>query len=66
MAKPAKSTEGIKNLAEHPEERLRRVTETAYFLAEKRGFEHGHDLDDWYSAEGLVASGAASGSGNVA
>jgi hypothetical protein len=25
----------------------------AYFLAERRGFEHGHELDDWLDAERL-------------
>jgi len=29
-----------------------RVAELAYFKAESRGFEPGHDLEDWLSAEG--------------
>jgi hypothetical protein len=28
---------------------------TAYFIAEKRGFEPGHELDDWLAAEAAVA-----------
>ena len=27
------------------------VAVNAYYRAEKRGFEPGHDLDDWYEAE---------------
>jgi hypothetical protein len=27
------------------------VAVSAYFKAEKRGFEPGHELDDWYEAE---------------
>ena len=32
-----------------------RIAATAYFIAEKRGFEPGHDLDDWLAAEAEVA-----------
>lgn len=32
-------------------DRKRMVSEAAYFLAEKRGFLSGHDLDDWLQAE---------------
>ena len=28
----------------------------AYFIAERRGFEPGHELDDWLAAESQVAS----------
>ncbi len=31
--------------------RRRRVEESAYYRAERRGFEPGADLDDWYAAE---------------
>jgi hypothetical protein len=34
------------------------VAETAYFLAEKRGFAPGGDLEDWYAAEEIVAKEA--------
>jgi hypothetical protein len=30
------------------------IAVTAYYLAEKRGFESGHDLEDWMSAEAIV------------
>jgi hypothetical protein len=32
-----------------------RIALTAYFIAEKRGFEQGHELDDWLAAEAAVA-----------
>lgn len=33
------------------------IAETAYYLAEKRGFEPGFEVDDWYAAE-KIRSGA--------
>jgi DUF2934 family protein len=36
--------------------RRRLVAAEAYFLAERRGFEAGHELEDWIAAEGLVRS----------
>jgi len=32
-----------------------RVALAAYYIAEKRGFEPGHELDDWLAAEAAVA-----------
>jgi hypothetical protein len=32
------------------------VAAEAYFLAERRGFEAGHELEDWITAEELVES----------
>jgi hypothetical protein len=32
------------------------VAENAYYRAEKRGFEPGHELDDWYEAEREIKS----------
>lgn len=34
-----------------------KVALAAYFIAEKRGFEPGHELDDWLAAEAEVARG---------
>ena len=31
-----------------------RIALAAYFIAEKRGFEPGHELDDWLAAEAAV------------
>jgi hypothetical protein len=33
------------------EGRHQKIQEAAYFLAEKRGFAPGHELDDWLEAE---------------
>jgi hypothetical protein len=33
-----------------------KVALAAYFIAEKRGFEPGHELDDWLAAEAQIAS----------
>jgi hypothetical protein len=33
-----------------------KVALAAYFIAEKRGFEPGHELDDWLAAEAQVAT----------
>jgi hypothetical protein len=35
--------------------RHRKIAEAAYFLAEQRGFEAGHELDDWFAAEQALA-----------
>ncbi len=34
-----------------PSDRDTKVAELAYFKAESRGFEPGHDLEDWLEAE---------------
>lgn len=56
-AKPAGNTpppapepgESISN-----EERYRMISDRAYALAEARGFEPGHELEDWLAAERTV------------
>lgn len=37
-----------------PEERRRLIAETAYFIAERRGFAAGWELEDWLQAEAEV------------
>jgi len=32
----------------------RMICEAAYYIAEQRGFEPGHELDDWLAAEAQV------------
>jgi hypothetical protein len=32
-----------------------KIADAAYFRAEKRGFEAGHELDDWLAAESEIA-----------
>lgn len=38
----------------NPNDRQRMVRETAYYLAQKRGFAPGHDVEDWVTAERTV------------
>ena len=38
-----------------------KVALAAYFIAEKRGFEPGHELDDWLAAEAQVAAAGQPG-----
>jgi len=35
---------------------VEKIAKAAYFLAEQRGFEPGHELDDWLSAEQQMSS----------
>ncbi|HUO43623.1 MAG TPA: DUF2934 domain-containing protein [Burkholderiales bacterium] len=35
-------------------DRDRQIAEAAYFIAERRGFEQGHELEDWLRAEAEV------------
>lgn len=46
---PPPSAESISN-----EERYRMISDRAYALAEARGFEPGHELEDWLAAERTV------------
>jgi hypothetical protein len=39
-----------------PDVRRQLVATEAYFLAERRGFEAGHELEDWTAAEAVVES----------
>jgi len=36
------------------QDRQAMITQTAFFIAESRGFAPGHELDDWLLAERLV------------
>jgi hypothetical protein len=44
-----------------PEARQAMICEAAYFLAEKRGFDPGHDVDDWLLAEQQIDQTLMSG-----
>jgi hypothetical protein len=37
-----------------PETKCQMVAEAAYYCAEKRGFEPGHELEDWLEAEARI------------
>ena len=60
-AKPAvenmaatKSPKKVKKVLVSPEQREVMVAEAAYYLAEKRGFIHGYDLQDWLDAKAQI------------
>ena len=35
-------------------DRLERIREAAYYRYADRGYEHGHDLEDWFEAEAEI------------
>ena len=50
-----------RDLAALERDRIRSmICDRAYFLAERRGFEPGHDVDDWLQAEAEVLDELAS------
>ena len=58
MTETVEQSENIKNsVSEGPGETIclpdgdARIAELAYYKAERRGFELGHELDDWLEAE---------------
>lgn len=66
IGQPVKPLEGNAILARspasvEPERRHEWIAQAAYFLAERRSFEPGFELQDWYAAEqeidGLIARG---------
>ncbi|HUN26493.1 MAG TPA: DUF2934 domain-containing protein [Steroidobacteraceae bacterium] len=42
-------------------QRYAMICEAAYFLAERRGFGAGHELEDWVAAEALIDAKLADG-----
>jgi hypothetical protein len=54
MLKTIKGKLFKKSTAEHYLERELMIAKEAYLLAEQRGFEPGHELDDWFTAVSLV------------
>ncbi len=47
---------------QHDEQFYVMVAEKAYELFERRGWEHGHDVDDWLEAERMVMAELQQGS----
>jgi len=47
---------GKKSQCQHDSETSQRIAERAYYIAENRRFEPGHELDDWLEAESFVKS----------
>lgn len=52
IAEVASAAEAEARTADHQVQ----VALAAYFIAEKRGFDPGHELEDWLAAEAQIAS----------
>lgn len=61
MPKLLKAKPERKRLPRHKPSHHEQVAEAAYFLAERRGFSPGRELDDWFAAENMIDAGAAAG-----
>lgn len=57
-AKPDTGAEGSSPVT--PQQRQIMICEAAYYIAEHRGFEPGHDVDDWLAAEREIDAGLGS------
>jgi hypothetical protein len=44
-----------------PHLRAAMIAEAAYYLAERRAFDPGHDMDDWFTAEQQIDAALAGG-----
>jgi hypothetical protein len=54
MQKISRKVEGNKGAHEVGAKHYAAVSEAAYYLAEKRGFEPGSEMEDWLAAETLI------------
>ncbi len=58
MAKAQAKSETSSSMTENPDafaaERHRMIEEAAYYIAEKRGFDGEHELEDWLQAEQMI------------
>jgi hypothetical protein len=56
-SKPAKAAApktGMSNMPITPEQRYQMIATAAYFLAERRGFTSGNEMQDWITAEAQI------------
>jgi hypothetical protein len=51
-----KSVSTLDGAAPMPQDRQERIALAAYYMAERRGFEPGHEIEDWLAAETQVAN----------
>lgn len=51
MLKLIEKKSGVKAKGRPASDQQIKIAEAAYYLAEKRGFEPGHELEDWLTAE---------------
>ena len=54
LTRPAAARKGSLPAAPASEVRHAMIAEAAYYMAERRGFESGHELDDWLLAESQI------------
>lgn len=52
VAKTSSATAVVVRLSQ--ETRNKMIEEAAYFIAQRRGFEPGHDVEDWLKAEAQI------------
>lgn len=50
------SSQAAKKRLDHGDERYVYISEAAYYRAQARGFEQGHELEDWLAAEAELSS----------
>jgi hypothetical protein len=53
-SEPRSPLESSRRSAQEPEEMRKQIEEAAYYRAKQRGFEPGHELEDWVQAESEV------------
>jgi hypothetical protein len=53
------SVAAVRVLSASPAERHAMIAEVAYYIAEQRGFQPGHELEDWLCAEREVSGKVA-------
>ena len=53
------SAAAVRVLSDSPAERHAMIAEAAYYIAEQRGFQPGHELEDWLCAEREVSGKVA-------
>jgi len=64
QAKPGGGAQGLVPIK--PEVRQVMICEAAYYIAEHRGFEPGHDVDDWLAAEEQIDAALTSSASRAA
>lgn len=52
--RPRRGTGTAKAVPPSPEDRRQLIAQAAYFIAERRGFASGSELDDWLQAEAEI------------
>jgi hypothetical protein len=56
VARGKKNVTPLEGASPMPEDRQERIALAAYYMAERRGFEPGHEIEDWLAAESQVSN----------